>query len=58
MTTVRKNADVREKEIRLAIFRIEVAKLASINEMLEIENRTLTAKCGNPRISSLPFRAL
>ena len=133
MMTVRKNADVREKEIRLAIFRIErgrshtaakrltisavareagvsssllhnhypeiaeeirvkqgastrqkldakqddlvieraktkalrsevaelkmqVARLASINEMLGMENRTLSAKSGNPRISSLPFR--
>ena len=131
MTTVRKNADVREKEIRLAIFRIErgrshtaakrltisavareagvsssllhnhypviaeeirvkqgassrqkldakqddlsvervktkalreeledlrrqVAKLASINEMLQIENHILTIKYGNPKIASLP----
>ncbi|MDB5935348.1 MAG: tetR family transcriptional regulator-like protein [Massilia sp.] len=132
MTTVRKNADAREKEIRLAIFRIErgrshtqakrltisavareagvsssllpnhypsiaeeirtkqgassrqkldakqddlslerektkalrtelvnlrnqVAKLASINAMLQIENRTLAIKCGNPKITNFPL---
>lgn len=34
--------------------RHQVAKLASINEMLQIENHTLAIKCGTPKIANFP----
>jgi AcrR family transcriptional regulator len=37
--------------------RHQVAKLASINEMLQIENHTLAIKCGTPKIATFPSHA-
>lgn len=40
----------------LSALRLQVATLASINEILVVENRALRAKHGDPKVTSLPAR--
>jgi len=53
LTEREKNRTLRAE---LSELRAQVAKLASINEVLLIENRLLKAKQGDPKVADLPLK--